>query len=86
MFVAAVIQSFLVQVGEQLHPLETARGGLGRSPHAPDAQPQPHRSAAPREEPELTVGKAALGSPLPLPGSAGPTPQSSARYLDADAA
>ena len=58
--VAAVIQGLLVEVGEQLHALQTARGAQPH--HTQQGEPCPARSPA-----ALTVGKAALGSPPPEP-------------------
>lgn len=76
--VAAVIQGLLVEVGEQLHALQTARGAQPH--HTQQGEPCPARSPA-----ALTVGKAALGSPPPEPWRVAPTPQSSARYLYTEA-
>lgn len=85
--VAAVVQGLLVQVGEQLHALGTARGGLDTRPPCAqeEAPPRSHtqpgslsRSPAGQhsKNAQLTVGNAALGSPQV------PIPQSSAKYLD----
>lgn len=78
MLVAAVVQGLLVEVGEQPHTLQTARGAQPR--HMQQGGP-----CLPRSPPALTVGKAALGSPPPEPWSVAPTPQSSARYLHTEA-